>query len=424
MLYSIKMQNFCTKFSHKVFAERSSYTDMTNIRDYLKDRNGQAGDEYQKKISAHKRKVRIVIIIIILALVAIAVGIKIYIDNKSYSEYEITDTRTISGAGSNKYFQFGDGMLVYTDDGISYIKGRETIWNQAFEMKKPIVDVCGSTMAVCDLNTTTVYIYDTEGQKGKIDTMYPIIALEVSEQGVVAAITEDTETNRIEVFDREGNSIAAGQTYVTGEGCPIDIALSNDGTKLAASYIYVDGGSAKSKVVFYNYSEVGKNEVSRIVGGFNHYETTIVSRVEFLDNDTAAAFGDNIITIYSIKQKPEKISETKTDNTIKSIFYDEKYIGIVSATASYEKPYNIKVYDVNGNEKMSMDTDFIYTGISMYEDRIIVYNDTEMKLFSISGRERYSGAITEGIRQVICTDRADKYYIINGEYNIMSVKLK
>lgn len=399
---------------------------MTNIRDYLKDRNGQAGEEYQKKISAHKRKVRIIAAIIILALAVIAIGIKIYIDNRSYSEYEVTYTRNMNGngGGGSQYFRFGESMLVYTDDGISYVKDNETIWNQAFEMKKPIVDVCNDTMAICDLDTTTVYIYDTEGQKGKIDTMYPIIDLEVSEQGVIAAITEDTETNRIEVFDREGNSIAAGQTYVTGEGCPVDISLSNDGTKLVASYIYIDGGSAKSKVVFYNYSEVGKNEVSRIVGGFNHYETTIVSRVEFLDNDTVAAFGDNIFTVYSIKQKPEITSETKLENTIRSIFYDKEYIGIVSETGNYEKPYNIKVYDISGKEKMNMDTDFIYTGINLYEDRIVVYNDNEMKLFSISGKERYSGAITEGIKQIICTDKPDRYFIINSEYNIMNVKLK
>lgn len=397
---------------------------MTNIRYYLKERQGQTREEYQKKISSHKRKVRIIIAVIILALAAAGVGFKIYLDNRSYSEYEVTYTRTMNGTGNNQYFSFGESMLVYTDDGISYVKDIETIWNQAFEMKTPLVDVCNNTMAVCDLDTTSVYIYDTEGQKGKIDTMYPIIDLEVSEQGVIAAITEDSETNRIEIFDKEGNSIATGQTYVTGEGCPIDISLSNDGTKLAASYIYIDGGSVKSKVVFYNYSEVGKNEVSRIVGGFNHYETTIVSRVEFLDNDTVAAFGDNILTIYAIKQKPEKISETEFDSTIKSIFYNEKYIGIVSETNNYENPYNIKIYNTKGNEEMSMDTSFMYTGISLYDDRMVLYNDTEMKLYNVSGKERYSGNIEEGIRQVICTDKPDRYYIINGEYGIMNVRLK
>ena len=159
-------------------------------------------------------------------------------------------------------------------------------------------------------------------------------------------------------------------------------------------------------------------------GGFNHYETTIVSRVEFLDNDTVAAFGDNMFTVYNIKQKPEISSETKLDSVIKSIFYNEEYIGIVSKTERYEKPYNIKVYDTDGKEKMNMDTELMYTGISLQNDRMIIYNNTEMKLFSISGKERYSGTVNEGIRQIICTDKPDRYYIINSEYNIMNVKLK
>ena len=73
---------------------------------------------------------------------------------------------------------------------------------------------------------------------------------------------------------------------------------------------------------------------------------------------------------------------------------------------------------------MSMDTSFMYTGISLYDDRMVLYNDTEMKLYNVSGKERYSGNIEEGIRQVICTDKPDRYYIINGEYGIMNVRLK
>ena len=130
---------------------------MTNIRDYLKYRTGQAEEEYQKKISRHKRKVRIAIAVILLLLAVTAIGVKIYLDNRSYSQYEVTNIKNMNGAGNNQYFKFGESMLVYTDDGISYVKDNETVWNQAFEMKKPIVDVCNSTMAICDMYTTTVY---------------------------------------------------------------------------------------------------------------------------------------------------------------------------------------------------------------------------------------------------------------------------
>ena len=398
---------------------------MSNIRQYLKSRQSVGGqDEYEKKIAFHRRKVRIAVGISVLAVVLILLAVKIFLDNRSFDTYEVTDIIERDNGGNSRYYSFGEGMLIYSDDGISYMNNGVTVWNQAFEMKKPIVDKCGDMMAICDLETTAVYIYNTEGQQGKIETVYPIIDMEVSEQGIIAAITEDSKTNRIEIFDREGNSIAVGQTYVTGEGCPVDISISNDGTKLAASYVYVDGGKAKSKVIFYNYSEIGKNEVSRIVGGFNHYEDTIVSRVEFLDNNTVAAYGDKLFTIYSIKQKPEMIKEVELKDKIKSIFYNEKYIGVVLETDDYDNPFTIKTYDLDGEEKFSMSTDFIYQGIEIKDDSLVLYNETDMILMTTSGRERYYGTIEEGIDKIIPTGKSDKYYIINAEHNIMEVTLK
>ena len=49
----------------------------------------------------------------------------------------------------------------------------------------------------------------------------------------------------------------------------------------------------------------------------------MVARVEFVNNDTVAAFGDDTVVLYSMKQKPSVIAEIPIDKEIKSIFYDE-----------------------------------------------------------------------------------------------------
>ena len=398
---------------------------MSNIRQYLRNKhNAEKNEKFEEEIAKHKRKRRMIISILVVIVIIIAIVVKIYLDNRTFDEYEVSKTLKFDNINNSKYYKFGKCLLAYSDDGISYIEDDVTIWNQAFEMKSPILDICGNFVAVSEINSNIVYIYDEEGLQGKIETVYPIIDLEVSEQGVVAAITQDSETNRIEVIDKEGNSIATGQTYLTGEGCPIDVSISNDGTKLAATYIYLDGADAKSKVVFYNYSEVGKNEVGRIVGGFNHYENTIITKVEFLDNETVVAFGDNIFTLYSIKQKPSMIEEVKIDKKIKSIFYSQNNFGMVLATDDYEEPYLVKVYDNKGKEKLSKKINFQYTGIELSENLIVLYNNTDIQLLSLSGLERYSGEIKEGVSQVITTDKDNKYYIINSEKKIMKVLLK
>ena len=50
------------------------------------------------------------------------------------------------------------------------------------------------------------------------------------------------------------------------------------------SYIYLKGGELKNRVAFYNFSEVGKNVSTRMVGGFHEmYDSSMIPKVCYLD---------------------------------------------------------------------------------------------------------------------------------------------
>lgn len=388
-----------------------------------KDQNINNEEDYEKLIRRHKRKIKIITVIILAFSLAVFWGIKYYLDNMVYEKYEITDTYEIEGSQNRRFYKYGDGILVYSDDGIYYKSGENVEWNQSFEMKSPIVDICNETVAICDNEGNKVYIYNIEGSLGEIETAYPILDLEVSDQGVVATITKGEDTNIIEVMDKSGNVVATGQTYLTGEGLPIDISLSDDGTKLAASYIYIDGGKVKNKVVFYNYSEIGKNEVGRIVGGFNHYEETVIPKIEFIDNDTVIAFGDDTISRYYIEEKPSLENETRLNNEVKSIFYNDDYYGVVMETGDYDAPYKIKLYEKDGTEKLSMDFDFYYTDIVISGDEIMFNNENDMRIINVSGVEKYNGEFLRIIKKVIPTNKKNVFYIVD-ENGINRIEFK
>lgn len=406
---------------------RSDKCEMINIKEYLKkkkDSSVSGMDEMEIKINQHKKTVRIRIISILMVVLAVVLCIGLYISNRTYETYKVQSIIETNNTKEGNYFSFCDGMLVYSDDGISYLKGEKYVWNQAFEMKEPRISVCESMMAIADLNTTTVYIYNDEGKQGEIETVYPIIDLEVSAQGVIAALTQDADTNRIEIFDKTGTSIAVGQTYISGEGCPVDITLSNDGTKLAASYVYIDGGFAKCKVVFYNYSEVGKNEVGRIVGGFKCDDESVIGKIAFVDNETVVAYGNRVISIYSIKEKPELVSEIDIKDDICSVFYNEEYVGMVQKTSQYDEPYKLTVYDKKAKLVLEKNFSMDYDEVIVEEDSIVIYSETEMLLMAISGRERYQGEIKEGIKKLVCTNDVNDFYIIDKNFDIMNVILE
>lgn len=399
---------------------------MKNVIEYIKEKlsvKDVVREEYEEKIIKHKREMRLKKAGVALVVLTALLVFLIYIGNRTYETYEVMEIIETNNSKEGNYYSFKDGMLVYSDDGISYFKNGEYVWNQAFEMKEPVIDICEDMVAITDLNTNRIYIYDDEEKQAEVETVYPIIKLEVSKQGVVAALTQDAKTNRIEVFDKNNNSIAVGQTYVSGEGCPIDISLSNDGTRLAASYVYIDGKAAKGKVVFYNYSEVGKNEVSRIVGGFNCREDGIAGCIDFVDNETVVAYTNDVVSIYEVKEKPKLVEEIELGADIQSVLYNEEYIGVVILDDDYELPKKLIVYDKSAKVIMKKNFDFDYEDMVITSEAIVLYNKDEMMMWTLSGRQRFYGDIDEGIEKLVVTEEVNRFYIINAEFDIMDVEL-
>ena len=401
---------------------------MSYIRKYMKERDSKLTedtdeDALEKKLKRHRRGKASKWIILIALLVIGAVGYLIYLDNKVYTTYEVLESTEITDNYNGRFYEFGDYMLRYSEDGIAYLNGSKTYWNHAFEMREPIIDICNSYVAVAEQKSNTIYICNNKGFQGEVETEYPIVGLDVSDNGIVAAITgENSELSYIEVINKDGTKIAKGQSVLSSQGCPVDISISEDGTKLVVSYLCVGSGIIQSKVVFYNYSEIGKNEVDRFVGGYN-FDKTMVARVEFVNNDTVAAFGDDKVVLYSMKQKPSVIAELDIDKEIKSIFYDEEYVGLVLANGQADNPYNMVVYDIEGKKVCDLDFNLSYKNIKIANETIILYNDVTLRVYTVKGKQKYEGNFDEGIVDVIMLE--DKYkYLIVGPASVDKIKLK
>lgn len=401
---------------------------MSDIRKYMKDRESKIADNddedvLEKKLKSHRRGKISKVIILIAVIVIAVVGYIVYLNNKVYTSYEIIESIEVNDTYNARFYEFGDYMLRYSEDGMAYLNGSKTYWNHAFEMREPIIDICNSYVAVAEQKSNTIYIFNDKGLQGKVETEFPVVGLSVSNTGIVAAITgEKSDLSYIEVISKDGTRIAKGQSVLSSQGCPVDLSISEDGTKLAVSYLCVGSGVIESKVVFYNYSEIGKNEVDRFVGGFN-FDKTMVGRVEFLNNDLVAAFGDDKVVLYSMKQKPSVIKEIAIDKEIKSIFYDEAYVGLILNSGQADNPYIMVVYDSEGDKVCEKHFNFSYKNIKIANKTIILYNDVALKVYTVKGKEKYDDTFSEGIVDVIMLE--DKYnYLIVSPISIKKIKLK
>lgn len=289
-------------------------------------------------------------------------------------------------------------------------------------MQKPQVKICGSIIAVGDINGSKIYIFDKNGNIGIVDTSLAISQIEVAKQGVVAAVLEDNDANYINLYKTDGTKIYTVKTSLAGDGYPLDISISPDAAKLVASYLYVSGETMKTNVVFYNFSEVGQNETERVVGGFNHYDSTIVADVNFIDENTVAAVGEDVVSIYSIKEYPKLVKEINIDNEIDRVLFGDKYIGLVLKNSESGDIYKLCVYNSDLNRVCEYPFSTQYDKMSFDGNSVVMSNSSVISLINLKGKKLADITMTLPIQNVIVLGHRGNYICVNSKY-VQNIRL-
>ncbi|MGN0408350.1 MAG: DUF5711 family protein [Bacteroides sp.] len=384
----------------------------------------ESDDEYRTRLRRHRIRVVVFSVLGIILAAAAVIYIVFNIDNHSYASYTIMSSVTRDEVTNARYFEFGDGYVRCSNDGVVYFNKKGTaVWNQTYQMKSPQLVICKDCLAVGDINGSTIYVFNTKGMLGSIDTSLSISQIEVGSGGVVAAVLEDSTANYINMYEASGSKIYSVKTTLAGDGYPLDISISDDMTKLIASYVYVSGESIKTNVVFYNFSDVGQNETERVVGGFNHYENTIVPEVEFMNNTCAVAVGEDILSIYKIKEFPNLSKEIKFDSNIERVFTSDKYIGILMENKESGDNFKLVVYENSGNKVCETTFNTSYDTIKFDGDSILLYNDKIFTLMNMRGKTLANLEFDLPIENVLSLGARGSYLLVNSTY-VQEIRLK
>ncbi len=353
----------------------------------------------------------------LLVIVLLLIGGIFYLLNRQYGSYSrswIVDYTQNGGAADSDYEDYAvyaDGLVKITRDGASYINASgKTVWNQSYEMDTPTFSVNGEYVAIAEQGKTHIYIMGPSGTTGEAETTLPITKVAVSGKGVVYALLEDTDASYITVFSKEGSALdITVKSVIGGDGYPLDISVSPDGTELMASFVYPENGSVRSKVVFYNFSEVGQNAGgNRFVGGFtDDFQGCLAGRVHFSDDTHAQAFYNGGVAFFSTKvlTSPSLTANVKISNTILSVAYGGDYVALITdnpqeeaASASdAEKenadPYRLMMYRLDGRLVFDRSFDFGYEGLQVDKKHVLLYRDKQLQVYDKDGHLRYDGEI-------------------------------
>ncbi|MCR5687360.1 MAG: DUF5711 family protein [Lachnospiraceae bacterium] len=395
---------------------------MAEINESLKEKYEAAQKDFEKKIRRHRRSIFYRIIIGIAIVIAVIASAFYNYQKMVYTDYDVLKKRTYMGASNARYMKFGENVLRYSQDGASALNISDDIWNETFEMQNPLVDVCGDYVAIGDYMGTTIYVYNSAGLQGTIDTSTPLKRFCVSGNGNVAVVLEDNEVTWIKLYDVNGTNIANDRTTMSKSGYPVSIDISEDGILLAVSYLFVDSGVLSTSVAYYNFGAVGQNEVDNLVSGYN-YSGTVVSYVSFINPDTSFALGDNRFTIFKGSEKPESIFEKELDKEILSVFSNESMIALVYENEMGEHKYTAEVYDDKGNIITTQGFDMDYSNMCLYRDLLIIYNSEACQIYNTSGLKKFDGTFSSSALAVIPETGRSKYLIVYSD-SMEEIKLK
>ena len=262
-------------------------------------------------------------------LVLILTGTYLMLTTRQYAKVSEVKSYTNAGADNNAYQQFGEGVIRYSNDGIVFLNtGNVEIWNQPYQIKKPIIAMNEEAFVVADSGGNSIMVFTEEGLKGEMSTTLPIEKIAVSSQGIVSAILKNENKPQIISYDAAGNILVEQQVDTSVVGYPVSLALSPDGTLLEVSYLYTQTGVMTSKIIYYNFGTVGQGKTDNQVMA-DEYVNTIMPTTFFMDDTTSVVVGDRSFVIYQGTQIPEMKQTIALKKEIKSTFHTDKYVGFV-----------------------------------------------------------------------------------------------
>ena len=361
----------------------------------------------KRKLKMNRMQWTIVAGVLILAVVLVYALVK---NNKVASSYEVVTSMSRGDDTSVYYCMMRKGMVKYSKDGVAMTnKSGSVLWNQTYEMASPTMTSAGDYVAVGDIGANTIYIFNEYGQLGRVSTDVPIQEIQISEQGVVAAVLSDTSSNYINLYDKQGNSLGSIKASLENTGYPLAIALSPDASKLAVSYLIVKSGSMQSRIVSYDFSDVEGDhllDTQELEG--------LYPKAAFLDSREVVLFGEKGFVLYQADSKKIETQEN-FESEINSVFCTNQKLGLIFKNEDDNGKYRMEIYNKAGKKSSTYYFDLDYSGVTADDDEVILYNDGEMLIYQMGGRVRFRGTFNTAVTGVMPSWEDGLYWLIDDQ---------
>lgn len=384
--------------------------------------------ERDRRKSSGKRKKniagRIAVLLIVLPVIVAAVWFGLWYKRQSqpYDDIEIIWNGTLSRNAAIQYIPYSNGYMKVSRDGAEAVNSYGSLaWNVSYDMNQPIVASCREYAAVGDRGGKIVYMMDGTGALYWKNVPYPICEIETSAIGVTAVRMNDGMADYIQLITLAGEVLVEIKTLENKDGFPLDMALSEDGTKLVTSYLTLDNTKAGGWLSFYNFGEVGQNYSNNLAGVFKYDE--VVPEVRFMDNDTVCAFRKEAVAIYTMPELPEPVAEIPCAQPILRADVSRDYLAVVTDNTVNGTVARVQVYDKKAQLCFDRNIAEEFDAVLLSGEDIVFYNSSACLVMNLSGALKFNGTLGGlVIKEIMPVGEKDKL-IVFGETDVSTIRM-
>jgi len=231
----------------------------------------------------------------------------------------------------------------------------------------------------------------------------------------------DGMADYIQLITLAGEVLVEIKTLENKDGFPIDMALSEDGTKLVTSYLTLDGTDAGGWLSFYNFGEVGQNYSNNLAGVFKYDE--VVPEVRFMDNNTVCVFRKEAAAIYTMPELPELVAEIPCTQPILRADVSRDYLAVVTDNTANGTVARVQVYDKKAQLQFDRNIAEEFDAVLLSGEDIVFYNSSACLVMNLSGALKFNSPL-EGftITDIMPTGEKDKL-IVFGETDVSTIRM-
>ena len=369
----------------------------------------------KRKKRKKNRKLKIMFMIIVGAAVALITFFTIF--NMTHGSYKIEESWSRESDTNTEFVPYNNGYIRYGSSGAAFVTSAgEQQWNVSYSMQNPTIHQKDNNLVIGDVGGNTVVMLNEKGEVGRINTEYNILNVEAASTGIVGVVMQSNADNYINMYGSDSSLIYSIRTNITGDGYPVDIAISNDSTKLIVAYAKTSESNVVSNLVFYNFSGDANSKDSRVVGAYSDFDGKLVGHVAFLSNNTAIAVSEDSLRYYTVGATPSAGEKIALDSKIQNVFYTSGNVGIVSETGNEDDPYNIKIFNSNGGKLSDVNYDTTYTTYNFDGNIVLMYGGSNFAIMNLSGKFVTKQTIDGTVTAFISTGKRGKYYLVDDRF--------